>query len=164
MTEKEFQQIVSSTKQAVLGAIHRYLSYDLADLVDDVAQETYVRIYRYLQTHGFDEKRVQSFNSFAYVIARNESIRMNKKNHRITTDLSADLPDSSAMEKTRLRDTLASALEILENDLRSVVGLKSEGYSTEEIARLLGLPAGTVKSRMHRARVLLRERSAEWFG
>ncbi|MFP4107043.1 MAG: sigma-70 family RNA polymerase sigma factor [Phycisphaerae bacterium] len=67
-------------------------------------------------------------------------------------------PDAAAMAgETSLR--IARALEELDDDFRLVVVLRDvEEMDYAQIAECLGLPAGTVKSRLHRARCLLREK------
>lgn len=164
VTEEDFRAIVSSTKPAVLGAIRRSLSADLTDLVDDVAQETYMRIYRYIQKHGLAALRMEALSSFAYVIARNESLRANKRYHRTHIEVPDSLPDLAMYHRGELDATLQAALELLDPDLKPVFGLRTAGFSTDDIAARLGLPSGTVKSRIHRAKKVLRHRAAEWFG
>ena len=53
---------------------------------------------------------------------------------------------------------LSEALQRLSGEARAVVSLKYlEGFDVEEIARILGVPEGTVKSRLHHARDRLRD-------
>jgi RNA polymerase sigma-70 factor (ECF subfamily) len=68
-----------------------------------------------------------------------------------------DRPDRVA-ENRELGAILSEALARLDPDSRSVVLLSDvEGFSYEEIAGLAGVPVGTVKSRLHRARMALRQ-------
>ncbi len=61
--------------------------------------------------------------------------------------------------------TVQEALLALPPDLRMAVVLSDvEGYAYEEIARMLDIPLGTVKSRLHRARKILQERLAPIYG
>lgn len=53
---------------------------------------------------------------------------------------------------------VAALLQTLDDDQRAIVVLRDiEGFDYQQIAAILGLPAGTVKSRLHRARMALRE-------
>jgi RNA polymerase sigma-70 factor (ECF subfamily) len=65
-------------------------------------------------------------------------------------------PEAELMEKT-LSEPIQRALDALPADFRSVVVLaEMQGLSYEEVARALRCPVGTVRSRLHRARALLR--------
>jgi RNA polymerase sigma-70 factor (ECF subfamily) len=75
-----------------------------------------------------------------------------------------DLPDpaphaDARVGEAQLRAHLHAALQDLDEDLRTIVVLRDvEDLDYEEIAQVLELPRGTVKSRLHRARGLLAER------
>jgi RNA polymerase sigma-70 factor (ECF subfamily) len=63
------------------------------------------------------------------------------------------------LERAEMHDRLEAALASLPADYRSVVELRElEGYDYAEISRSLRLPVGTVRSRLHRARAMLRSR------
>jgi len=65
-----------------------------------------------------------------------------------------NVPHESGDESGRV----AAMLQTLDDDHRAVVVLRDiEGFDYQEIAEILGVPAGTVKSRLHRARMSLRE-------
>jgi len=67
------------------------------------------------------------------------------------------LQPSQAQERDTLRITLRNALAELSIEHRTVVLMHdSEGYTLEEIQRITGIPIGTLKSRLHRARARLR--------
>jgi RNA polymerase sigma-70 factor (ECF subfamily) len=61
--------------------------------------------------------------------------------------------------RTELKEALEAAIAALDEESRTAVVLRDlAGESYEDIAAALGLPLGTVKSRIHRARLELRER------
>ena len=76
-----------------------------------------------------------------------------------SVDWSADLDDPA--RSTELRLVLDAAIEELPADYRTVLTLHDvEGLSNAEVAEVLGVTIGTVKSRVHRARLFLRQRLA----
>jgi len=76
-----------------------------------------------------------------------------------SVDWSSDLDDPS--RGTELRLVLNTAIEELPADYRTVLTLHDvEGLSNAEVAEVLGVTLGTVKSRVHRARLFLRQRLA----
>ncbi|EHQ07433.1 RNA polymerase sigma factor [Leptonema illini] len=163
--EPDFQAIVSGTKRAVLGAIRHHLSPQLHEWIDDVAQETYLRLFRHLDRQQ-GEHTPESLQSLAYVIARNESFRMNGKMGRenVGSDQLDSLADDRSQRERDTKETLSAALSLLDEELAPVVAMTAGGYSTAEIAERMQIPAGTVKSRLYRARKKLRENVSGWFG
>ena len=135
----------------MLGAIRRYLKADLAHSVDDVAQEVYMKFLKFIEKRGMDAIRMESLSSLAYTIARNESIRMNE---RASRELKAGM---DALVVRFEPEEVALPLEALKPEFRSVVEHTMAGLSLKEIALTLGLPVGTVKSRLHRARLILKQ-------
>lgn len=97
------------------------------------------------------------------MIARNESLRMNRRFGQSRLNLPEELPDERSQKDLEMRSRFEAALGLLDEDLRPVLQLTSLGLSTDEIGRQLGIPPGTVKSRMHRARNRLREKARDWF-
>nr|WP_231293371.1 sigma factor [Leptospira sp. serovar Kenya] len=77
MTESEFTEIVSSTREIVLSAIEKNLAERFSYAIDDVAQETYFRAYKALKKDQFRQE--SKLSTWLYTIARNESLRMNDK-------------------------------------------------------------------------------------
>jgi RNA polymerase sigma-70 factor, ECF subfamily len=69
-----------------------------------------------------------------------------------------DQPDE-VCERTEVRKLVWQAIQELDDEHRAVVTLRDmEGLDYAEMAEVLGVPAGTVKSRLHRARMVIRER------
>ncbi|MEM9986461.1 MAG: RNA polymerase sigma factor [Bacteroidota bacterium] len=130
---------------------------------DDVAQEVFIRFYKSL--HKFEGR--SQLGTYLTRIAINQCLSHLEKKKRKRwfsrgksedESLLLNIPDGglSAAEKDT-QAAVQSALLKLEPDFRSVVVLRMlEGYSTEETAKLLGLPKGTVLSRLARGQKKLR--------
>src|SRR5262249_43981584 len=131
---------------------------------EDAAQEAFVRAHRALSQFRGDAK----LSTWLYAITsrvcltrlglgERGMIRQGEDSiQRLAHD--ADGPDA-ALEQTELEAALHRAIAELPEDRRIVIVLRDlEGPSYEEIAEALDLPAGTVRSRLHRARLDLREK------
>ena len=139
------------------------------DLVQDIAQETFLRAYRAL--HQF--RGEAQFYTWLYRIAVNTAKKalMEKKRDPVVTEaalLGRDDDDETSRPETELtteatpeselaaREIAAAvhaAMEALPDDLREAVTLREiEGMSYEEIAEAMDCPIGTVRSRIFRAR------------
>lgn len=160
----EFEKIVSATKWAVLTAIQKYLNQDFIDSIDDVAQEVYLRMYKYLLKNGKEKLRFESIGNWAYTISKNESLRFNSKKNRQNfheTELVLEITDHSENQfETRMIDKLEydELLASLPKPYREVMQLTIEGLSGNEISAELNIANGTVKSRLSRARSILNEK------
>jgi RNA polymerase sigma factor (sigma-70 family) len=137
------------------------LSGNRAD-AEDLTQETFVRVFRSLSdfTPG-------TFEGWLHRITTNLFLDMVRRRARIRFDALPDdaaerLPSSSAGPEQRydemhLDPDIQAALDALPADFRAAVVLCDlEELSYEEIAATLGVKVGTVRSRIHRGRVLLR--------
>ncbi|MGE5508763.1 MAG: sigma-70 family RNA polymerase sigma factor [Chitinophagales bacterium] len=137
----------------------------------DLAQEAFIRAYR-----SFDRfDRATSFEKWLYRIVANlyiDSVR--RKGRRKEESLDAPVPTvngpmervvpddaydpSVVLEQTQLTGEIQAALERLPAQYRMAVILCDlQGFSYEEIASMLRCSIGTVRSRIHRGRRLLRE-------
>jgi len=128
----------------------------------DLAQEIFVRLYTRL--HQYDASR--PFRAWFNSLARNLCIdhyRATRRERRAGTSLSGMLhlaasdpsPDRRLEERER-REIILAALDRLSGISREAIVLKDlQEMTLEEIARLLHLPIGTVKSRVFRARIEL---------
>lgn len=77
--------------------------------------------------------------------------------HEITSDLRAETV------KDMLGDEITNALNAIDVDFRTVIILCDlEGFKYDEMAKILDIPIGTVRSRLHRARNILKEKLAEY--
>lgn len=139
---------------------------DDPDEVADVAQETFLRALDHIRT--FDVRR--PFAPWLYQIARNVARNRRRRARRRRTEPLADVEGSIAsdspapsagVEREEIRDLLGRAIEALPEQQRTAFRLSDvEGYRATEIAGLMGLSAGTVRSHVHHARRALRARLA----
>jgi len=139
------------------------------DDAKDLVQETYMKAYR------FFDKYAQGTNAKAWLFRimknsyinryRKESKEPDKIDYDDIKDFYASVKDSTAdnndlQEKifgNLFEDEVAKALHELPEDFRTVVILCDiEGYTYEEIADFIEIPIGTVRSRLHRGRKMLR--------
>ena len=138
------------------------LSGNRAD-AEDLTQETFVRVFRSLA-----EYTPGTFEGWLHRITTNLFLDMVRRRARIRFDaLPEDAGDrlasreagpEQAYDQMNLDPEIQSALDALPADFRvAVVLCDLEQLSYEEIAATLGIKVGTVRSRIHRGRVLLRE-------
>ena len=128
---------------------------------DDALQETLIRIVRGLDS--FDGR--SSFSTWAYRIATNTSLDELRKRRRrpqlqvVTDDEPREPTDEIAhrtVEAVVERSAIGEALAQLPDEFRAAVVLRDVGdLDYAEIAEVLGVPVGTVKSRIARGRGML---------
>lgn len=133
----------------------------------DCLQEAMLRIYRSIS--GF--KGQSSFSTWIYRVTMNTCLdELRKKKNKQTTSLDGlldtgwspsddyDTPEHHTIEQER-KKALHGAISELPEDMRSAVVLRDiQGFSYEEIAEMLGINVGTIKSRISRGREKLREK------
>jgi RNA polymerase sigma-70 factor (ECF subfamily) len=131
---------------------HRRLAFRVLgdrDRMDDVLQDAYVRAFRALPDFRGDS----SLETWLYRIVYNacvDDLRRRRK-HEALDEWDERLAAAPAEPEQRL--DLAAALASLPPELRAVVLLvDAEGLTYEETAVVLGAPAGTIASRLNRAR------------
>jgi RNA polymerase sigma-70 factor (ECF subfamily) len=140
---------------------------------DDLAQEVFVRAYRFL--HTFREE--SSFRSWLFRVAANVTRSYHArrtKQQAVWADSGEgthasrleDLSDGHDLECWYLqRELIAKALATLPSELRQSVVLRDlHGLEYQEIAATMGVPLGTVESRIFRARQRLRPVLADLLG
>jgi len=120
------------------------------DAALDVLQETF--LYFSKKFPGF--RLTAKLTTFLYPAVRNYSIAARRKNERfVSEDAVSDMPAASAAQ-----EGLTELLAHLPAEQREVLLLRFvDGMSMEEIAAVVRIPAGTVKSRLHYALKALRE-------
>jgi len=146
-----------------------------ADLVQDVAQETFIRAYRALPQFRGES----AFYTWLYRIAVNtakkalveikrdpvltESSRSrvaeDDETYRVDNELSDGETPEALLASKEIAATVNAAIDALSDDLRQAITLREiEGLSYEEIADVMNCPIGTVRSRIFRAREAIASR------
>lgn len=145
------------------------------DEAAEVAQDVFVAAFRALGRFRGEAR----FSTWLYQIAINQAKNRRKALARAATRVvhnSGDpeddrldrIPDprpdpSDQMERRQLQSVVQGAINGLDTDDALVVILRDlQQESYEEIARMLAVPEGTVKSRLHRARQALKARLEPW--
>jgi RNA polymerase sigma-70 factor (ECF subfamily) len=151
-----FETLLARHDRGLRALAYRMLG--TAAAMDDVLQEAYVRAFRGLD--GFDGRA--AFRTWLYRIVANaclDELRRTARRPQVGLDEAAERSDPGAEipETSAQRLDLAAALDRLDPDLRLVVLMvDAEGFSYDEVSAVLGIPAGTVASRLSRARAALR--------
>lgn len=136
---------------------------------DELVQETYVRALAGAHTFGGG-----NFKAWLFKILRNTFIDLRRRVR--AAPASHDLADAGGgddapllrddLELERLRrlvgEEIEAALASLSEEARTIVLLDVEGFSESEVADVLGCPVGTVKSRLSRARLSLRQKLKDY--
>ncbi|HUL44585.1 MAG TPA: sigma-70 family RNA polymerase sigma factor [Bacteroidota bacterium] len=142
-----------------------------SDDASDLVQETYLKAYRFWDKY----EKGTNIRAWLFRILKNSYINRYRKETKEpdTVDydeiqnffntIRYDASDQNDLQEKifdgLLEDDVAGALESLPEDFRTVVILCDiEGLSYEEIAEFIDCPVGTVRSRLHRGRKMLREK------
>lgn len=148
--DRAFELLVERHQDAIVRFLARLGAGSDAQ---DLAQDTFVRFYRHLGTYRPGAK----FTTYLFTIARHAWIDHNRRRTReslAATPTDHELEIEQMLAPTGEPDGLqldtAEALARLSPKLREVLILRiMEGFTNEEAAEILGVPAGTVKSRLH---------------
>ncbi|REK07511.1 MAG: RNA polymerase subunit sigma-70 [Planctomycetota bacterium] len=136
-----------------------------ADTASDVVQDAFVQAYVKLNTF----ERASAFYTWLYRIAFNLAVsRRRREKPTVSVEhtrealghepLDRDPPPESRMEQQERACQVRAALDRLSDEHRSILVLREiEGCRYEQIAEVLELPVGTIRSRLHRARLQLRD-------
>lgn len=154
-----FEKIVLRHQKTLLNFFCR-LGVPISD-AEDLAQQTFVRLHRYRSSY----ERTAKFTTYLYLLAR--QVRVDEIRRRVRAERTRDAFRAEVDYRESLpgddpapclRDDLQNALDQLDEPHREVVvlGLLRE-LPYQEVAEVLGVPVGTVKSRMHHALRKLRE-------
>ena len=174
--ESAFAVIIGRYRNPITNYLYRFLN-DYEEAVD-LAQETFVRVYFAIDRYHTDF----AFSTYIYRIATNLAISEIRKRKRRTILSLTGLFQSDADDTTEFQPTderalpdkeliddergqvIARAIAALPPKYRVPVILRDiEGRSYEEIAGILELGLGTTKSRISRARALLKEKLRNYF-
>ncbi len=168
--ERAFRELVHRFQGRIGGLIRRVLND--SESVDDLTQEVFVRVF----LHRRNYRRGSKFSTWAFTIAANLAKneirrRVRRRNwfslealtevHHDSVPQLADRTESreQTLEREQLQGEVGKAITTLPETFRLALVLRDiEGLSYEEIAEVLGVPGGTVRSRINRARSMLEHR------
>jgi len=174
--EAAYRELLRRYERPVFSLIYRMVRHRA--LAEDLAQETFVKVLNALDTYRPEYK----FSSWIFKIANNAAIDQLRRRELDTLSLDgapdARTPDEVSATALQAADHSESPLEELESretgtaieraigrlrpEYRTCILLRHvEGRSYEEIAEVMDLPLGTVKTYIHRARIELREYLAD---
>ena len=166
-----FESLVHRYEQELFSYLRRYLGN--AEMAEDVFQATFLQVH--LKREQFEEGR--RFRPWLYTIATNQAIdaqRRNRRHRMVSLDNRTGGENNvgslvemlagngqtadERMEVEEARDWVRSAVEDLPDPLKSALMLVyHQGMKYREAADALGIPVGTVKSRLHSALLKLNE-------
>jgi RNA polymerase sigma-70 factor (ECF subfamily) len=139
------------------------------DLVEDIAQETFIRAYRALHQFRGDAQfytwlyRIAVNTAKKFLLELKRDLTVSEASFKLNDDgdetysarnepISDETPESVLAAK-EIGNAVNAALESLPDDLKQALTLRElEGMSYEDIAEAMGCPIGTVRSRIFRAR------------
>ena len=165
-------QILSGNMNAFTFLVNRYQKLVVHitgrliqrhDELEDVCQEVFMKVYQNLAKYRNECK----LSTWIATIAYNTSInylRKFKKGDEVNPDDSAALRNlteyrSDEFEKTDLHRYIRDQIELLPVQYRTVITLfHLEEFSYQEIEQITGMPEGTIKSYLFRAKALLKEK------
>lgn len=155
--EAVFAELVKRHKDKVRNII--YLTLTNSDLVDDIAQEVFITVYKNLKNFRFESQ----FTTWIYRITINKcKDYLRKKNIRkIFLPINDDEEQpvfETVNEDSDIKQIVRNAIAALPDKLRIPIVLKDlEGFSYQEIAESMECEIGTVKSRIFRGREALKK-------
>ena len=174
-----FNELVNRYANKIYGLALR-ITHKPSD-AEEVLQDVFLTILKKLNTF----REASKFSTWLYRIAANESymlLRVEKKRYENETSLRnyASYDESGALKGIQLKDwsdrpddallnregmeIIEKALSELPEHTRIVFHLRDiDGFSNKEVAEVLGLSIPAVKSRIHRARLFLRDRLSDYF-
>lgn len=170
--ERAFRELIDLYRDRVFNVTFRMLG-DRAE-AEDIAQEVFIAVFKTIDTFREESK----FSTWLYRVAVNHTKNrikyLSRRNDRNRTELDDNTADSDgpslgstirptrpdrALEGAQMEQVLQGAIASLDEEHRVLVVLRDvEELSIEEICEITGIPDGTVKSRLHRARAALRKK------
>ena len=162
--ERAYIELVNRYRERLINFVFPFLG-DF-EQAEDVVQETMLKLYE--KKHYYRE--IAKFSTWIYTIARNlANTELRKKKRRKTTYISRmtkddrqyDIPAVQAdlnqnLQNEFIRDRIHAAIKELPEHFKTVIILRDiQELSYDDISNIVGLPLGTVKSRINRARLQL---------
>lgn len=168
MDEHEFQKLILAQHRRLFHFVCKHIK-NTTD-AEDITQHTFIEAWRSLHNFRGEASATTWLFGIAMNLIRNFSTRSVSNRYEFVSDEVLETLESSAdtpaaiVERRSTMKFLDREIMLLEHDVREVLILVCmEGVSYQEAARILGIPVGTVRSRVSRARAHLRLRLAGTF-
>ena len=167
--EQAFEQLMLLHQKAVYNICYR-MAGNAEDALD-LSQEVFLKLWRTLEQYQFDA----AFSTWLYRMTQNACIdflRRQKRQQHASLTVSDDeaagkelsVPDPAPLPEdwvifNEKQEAIRTAMNALPPDFREILELRVvRNLPYEQIAQIMGLPVGTVKSRLARARLQLKKR------
>ena len=176
-TEKEKVQVFNNEFLPHINSMYNFgyrLTLDEDD-AKDLVQDTYLKAYRFIESF----QKGTNAKAWLFRILKNSFINDYRKKSKepskvdyqevesyynsdeVDRQITTDLRVESLQDM--IGDEIYNALNALDVDFRTVIILCDlEGFKYDEMAKILDIPIGTVRSRLHRARNLLKDKLSEY--
>ena len=164
--QKAFELLVIKYERRIQRLIGRMVRD--VDLVEDIAQETFIRAYRALAQFRGDAQfytwlyriAVNTAKKFLMDLKRNPTVSENSfktadddETSPVENELTSPETPEAVLASKEIAEMVNAAMDALPEDLRQAITLREiEGLTYEEIADAMNCPIGTVRSRIFRAR------------
>jgi len=153
-----FEELVRAYQHRVFGVAVRMLGN--AAEAEEIAQEVFLRVHRSVGEFRGEAKLSTWLYAITSRLCLNRLASAERRHRRAGAEALADVPASDTgggLEHDEVETALRQAIAALPEERRIVVVLRDvEGLSYDEIATALNLEPGTVRSRLHRARLDLK--------
>jgi len=159
--ERAFATFVERYKNRLYNFIFRIISEK--EVAEDILQDTFLRVYNQRKNYSPDYALSTWVDTIALNLVRSE-LRKRKLRKYLSLDFlkeesDIELPDTQNPEPGQLKPLLEKAINTLPEEYRTAFILCDiERLPYHEIAEIMRVPVGTVKSRINRARSMLREK------
>jgi RNA polymerase sigma-70 factor (ECF subfamily) len=178
--EHAFNQLVEAYEQQVFRLVHRILGR--RDEAEDMAQEVFVQIFKAVGQFRGDSKLSTWIYRIAVNLCKNRLKYLSRRHDGAQDEFeavaergrlsqakglisAAVAPPDQVVEGYQLEQIVHRSLAEIDAEFREVLVLRDvEDLTYEEIAEITGLADGTVKSRIHRARTLLKNKVEQALG
>jgi RNA polymerase sigma-70 factor, ECF subfamily len=170
---RAFEQLIEEHQSRIYNLIFRMIGNH--EEAEDLLQEVFITVFKKIDSFRGDA----SLSTWIYRIATNHCINrkkyLSRRKHYVNSSygdltekeqtetgsgITENLPRPDEMaEGKQMEEILQKAISTLEDEYKVVLILRDvQNLSYEEIEQILDVPAGTVKSRLHRARMALKEK------
>ncbi len=169
-SQDAFRVLVERYKGRVINLVSRFIND--RDRAEEISQEVFLRVFVHRSRYRPGGKFSTWMFTIAVNLAKNEIRYRVRHKGEISLDASSDdhpsiahvLPDQAeraddAVVRGEVEDMVTRAIARLPQKYRAALVLRDiEGLSYEEVGNILNIPGGTVRSRINRARLMLRDK------